>query len=133
MRFRIGEGLYIEGDVLKAAEEEQKSRLIVDPWAEIISEYMQRPIPEDWFDKKVEEQKNYWIFNSEEPKGLIERDRICASEILTVCLGIEPKRQTSLDRKRVIDIVRQMKKYSYKASVRFNSSYGVTSGFIKEK
>lgn len=133
MRFRIGEGLYIEGDVLKAAEEEQKSRLIVDPWTEIISEYMQRPIPANWFDKKIEEQKNYWIFDSEESKDLIERDRICASEILTVCLGIEPKRQTSLDRKRVIDTIRGMSEYKYVSSIRFGRSYGKTSGFIKEK
>ncbi len=133
MRFRIGEGLYIEGEVLKAAEEEQRSRLIVDPWTEIISEYVQRPIPENWFDRKVEEQKNYWIFDSEEKTNLIERDRVCASEILTVCLGIEPKRQTSLDRKRVVDIVRQMSDYKFSKTIRFGNSYGRTSGFIKEK
>lgn len=132
VKFLADEPLYLEGDILKVAEEEQKSRLIIDPWESIISEYLQRPIPTDWFDRSTEAQKNYWVFNSEENNELIERDRVCASEILTVCLGIEAKRQTSLDRKRVIDILRKCSNYSYKASIRFGKSYSVTSGFIKE-
>ena len=133
VKFIAGEPLYLEGDVLKVAEEEQKARLIVDPWESIIFEYIERKIPADWFDRNIETQKNYWIFsNEEENNNLIERDRICASEILTVCLNIEPKRQSSLDRKRVVDILRKCRNYSYKASIRFGKNYGVTSGFIKE-
>lgn len=134
IKFLAGEPLYLEGDVLKVAEEEQKARLIVDPWESIIFEYLERKIPKDWFDRGVEAQKNYWMFSTdEENKDLIERDRICASEILTVCLNIEPKRQSSIDRKRVIDILRKCRNYSYKPSIRLGKNYGVTSGFIKEK
>ena len=134
VKFMTGENLYLEGDVLKVAEEEQKARLIVDPWESIIFEYIERKIPADWFDRNIEAQKNYWIFsNAEENKDLIERDRICASEILTVCLNIEPKRQSSLDRKRVIDVVRQMSDYKFSKTIRFGKSYGRTSGFIKQK
>lgn len=118
--------------MLKVAEKEQEARLIVDPWESIIFEYMQRPIPADWFDRSIESQKNYWVFNNEEEKVLVDRDRICASEILTVCLGIEPKRQTSLDRKRVLDIVRRMSDYKFSKTIRFGKSYGRTSGFFKE-
>lgn len=132
VRFRAGERLYIEGDVLKVAEEEQKSRLIIDPWESIIAEYLQRPIPKDWFERSIESQKNYWVFNSDEVKDLEERDRVCASEILTVCLGIEAKRQTSIDRKRVLDIVRKMSDYKFSKTVRFGKSYGRTSGYIKK-
>lgn len=132
VKFRTGEPLYLVGDVLKVAETEQRARLIVDPWEEIITEYLNRPIPIDWFDRNAEAQKNFWIFKNENDNDLIERDRVCASEILTVCLGIEAKRQTSLDRKRVIDIVRKMSEYKYLSSIRFGRSYGKTSGFIKE-
>lgn len=131
--FKKGEPLYLTGDVLKEAEKEQASRLIIDPWEGVIQEYMQRRIPEDWFDRTAEAQKNYWIFNSEEDIDLIERDRICTSEILTVCLGIEPKRQTSVDRKRVVDILRKWLEYSYKSNIKFGKSYGQTSGFLKDK
>lgn len=133
VRFMTGEHLYIEGEVLKTAEKEQEARLITDPWESIIAEYLQRPIPKDWFDRNVEAQKNFWIFNDENQKALMERDRVCANEILSVCLGIEAKRQTSLDRKRVVDIVRKMSEYKYLSSIRFGRSYGKTSGFIKEK
>lgn len=105
----------------------------MDPWESIINEYLNRLIPRNWFDMTTEAQKNYWIFNSEEEKDLIERDRVCASEILTICLGIEPKQQTSLDRKRVLDIIKKMSEYRYLSSIRFGDSYGKTSGFIKEK
>ena len=117
--------------MLKVAEKEQEARLIVDPWESIIFEYMQRPIPADWFGRSIESQKNYWVFNNEEEKGLVDRDRICASEILTVCLGIEPKRQTSLDRKRIVDVLKKCRSYSYKKNIRFGKSYGVTSGFYR--
>lgn len=133
MRFKAREPLYLSGDVLKTAEKEQASRLIIDPWESIINEYLQRPIPENWFDMTTEEQRNYWIFRDEDKINLIERDRICASEILTVCLGIEAKRQTSLDRKRVLDIIKKRLEYSYKSNVKFGKNYGQTSGFIKEK
>ena len=128
-RFRLGEPLYIEGNVLKIAEREQESRLIVDPWESVINEYMQRPIPADWFDRSIEEQKNYWIFKNESDAECIERDRVCVSELLSVALGIEAKRQTSIDRKRVIDILRKCRNYSYKKNIRFGKTYGVTSGF----
>lgn len=132
VKFRTGEALYLEGDVLKVAEKEQQARLIVDPWESIINEYLQRQIPNDWFERSIESQKNYWIFDSDnKEKDLLMRDRICTSEILTVCLGIEPKRQTSLDRKRVLDIVRKRLEYSYKSNVKFGKSYGQTSGFLR--
>ncbi len=132
-RFRIGEPFYIEGNVLKIAEKEQEARLIIDPWESIIEEYMQRTIPADWFDRSIEEQKNYWIFKNESGTDTVERDRVCASEILSVALGIEAKRQTSIDRKRVIDILRKRLEYSYKSNVKFGGIYGQTSGFIKQK
>lgn len=117
--------------MLKTAEQEQKARLITDPWESIIEEYLNRPIPEDWFDRSIEEQRNFWIFKSDENINLIMRDRVCASEILTICLEIEPKRQTSLDRKRVLDIIRKKLEYSYKSNVKFGQSYGQTSGFLR--
>ena len=52
--FRAKEPLYLTGEVLKEAEKEQKARLIIDPWEAIIEEYLQRPIPKDWFDKSVD-------------------------------------------------------------------------------
>lgn len=131
VRFQIGEPLYLTGEVLKKAETEQKARLIIDPWESIIIEYLSRKIPIDWFDRSIENQKNYWLFNSEDNNVLVERDRVCASEILTVCLNIEPKRQTSIDRKRVLDIIRKRLEYSYKSNIKFGKAYGQTSGFIK--
>ena len=133
-RFRIGEPLYLTGNVLQEAEKEQEARLIIDPWESIINEYLSRKIPADWFDRSAEQQKNYWVFNDEKSNlETVERDRICASELLTICLGIEAKRQTSVDRKRVIDIVRKRLEYSYKSNVKFGKSYGQTSGFLKER
>lgn len=126
--------MYLTGEVLQEAEKEQEARLIIDPWESVINEYLSRKIPIDWFDRSVEQQKNYWVFNDEKSNlETIERDRICASELLTICLEIEAKRQTSVDRKRVIDIVRKMSDYHFEKTIRFGRSYGRTSGFIKQK
>lgn len=127
----MGEPLYLTGEVLKEAEKEQKSRLIVDPWEGIVSEYIERPIPSDWFSRSIEEQKNYWIFKNEDDTDLIERDRVSTNEILSVCLGIEPKKQTSVDRKRVIDILKKSRTYSYRRNIKFGKNNSVTSGFIR--
>lgn len=133
-RFRVGEPLYLTGDVLQEAEKEQAARLIIDPWESIINEYLSRKIPIDWFDRSIEEQKNYWVFHDENSNiELIERDRICTGELLTVCLGIEAKRQSSIDRKRILDIIRKMSDYHFEKTIRFGLSYGRTSGFIRQK
>ena len=133
-RFRIGEPLYLTGNVLIEAEREQEARLIIDPWELKIKNYLAKQIPINWFDRSIEEQKNYWLFPDENNNlELIERDRVCASELLEIAIQIPTKNQTNLDRKRVIDIVRKMSEYKYLNSVRFGSSYGKTSGFIKQK
>lgn len=130
-RFRTGEPLYLTGTTLQEAEKEQAARLIIDPWESIINEYLSRKIPIDWFDRSIEEQKNYWVFHDENSNiELIERDRICTGELLTVCLGIEAKRQSSIDRKRVLDILKKCRTLSFRKNIRFGKSYGVTSGFV---
>ncbi len=130
-RFRENEPLYLSGKVSDTAEKEQVSRLIKDPWESVINEYLERKIPVNWFDKTPAEQRNYWLFNGTENEILVERDRVCASEILTVCLEIEAKRQTSLDRKRVIDILKKKLDYVYKKNMRFGKNGTQTSGFIR--
>ena len=131
-RFRAGEPLYLTGEIEKIAKKEQEARLIIDPWESVIHEYMGRPIPKDWFDRTVENQRSYWAFDDGNEKEVVERDRICASEILTVCLGIEVKRQSNIDRKRVVDIVRRMSDYRFEKTIRFGKSFGRTSGFIRQ-
>ena len=137
VKFRTGEALYLEGDVLKTAEKEQQARLIVDPWELKIHNYLEKQIPVDWFDKTLEEQRsflnNYTMFQEDSEIHFIERDRVCASELLEFAIQIPTKNQSNIDRKRVIDIVRKMSAYRFSKTVRFGKSYGRTSGFIKEK
>ncbi len=133
-RFKIGEPLYLTGNVLQEAEKEQAARLITDPWELKVKTYLAKPIPIGWFDMTLEQQRDYWILNKNDTNAmLVERDRVCASELLELAIQIPTKNQTSLDRKRVIDIIRKMSDYHFEKTIRFGQSYGRTSGFIKQK
>lgn len=129
------EKLYIESPEAKQIElATQKSKKVVDPWEDVILEYLDRKVPENWWERSPNEQKSFWTFakDDKETKNLIERDKFCAREILVVCLGIDEKHQSFNDRKRVLSIGKTLIDWSYKDSVRFGTYYGKTNGFVKK-
>jgi len=125
--FMLGENLYLEGEAAEIALGEQEAHRQVDPWEDTISVWLEKPIPEDWYDRPGE-----YVQLTEK---MVERTKVCVQEILTACLDIPVGRQTATDRRRVGSIMRRFSAWSRPnepvAVLRFGKRYDRQRGWQK--
>lgn len=81
MRWRLGEPLYLEGAVAKAAEREQDNHTERSPREGVVLAYMDRKVPEPWQTWDLQ-QRLMWLSGGAKYDGpLVDRTRICAHEV----------------------------------------------------
>lgn len=89
MLYVLGEPLYLEGEALKIAEEQQNIYRDTDPWEYEIASYLDRTIPKNWYSLGVNEQRGYMhgTFACKNDVELVERDVVCIKDIWQVCFN----------------------------------------------
>lgn len=133
----LGLKLDLEGDEAKAiALEMQQQHSESSPLEGMISEFLEKEIPEDWQRKTVKQRRDY--FNSgmepvkDTTKKYIKRDRICALEIWNECFGRDPGSLKRFNTKEINDILANNPAWERgKKAIRFGE-YGVQKGFKKK-
>ncbi len=93
--YNRGETLYLSGDVLVRAEDEQRAALESDDREGLVREFLDQPLPKDWNSKGVYERQNYWMQDAHLRSGTEPRTTICGLEIWCECFG---KRQADYKR-----------------------------------
>lgn len=116
------------------AEIAQENHRIVDDEEGTIIEYLDTPVPKDWYDKNIFERRSY--FSDElAPKvkkedGFI-RDRICVKEILNELYGVSGKVDLR-DSTRINKILQGFKNWErQKAPIKIKG-YGLQRGFYRK-
>ena len=87
--YESGEKLYLEGDMIPAAEEAQREAMEVDERQGMVEEYLETLLPEGWDAMDVYSRRNF-ITERDSPisaKGTIRRDSISNAEIWCECFG----------------------------------------------
>jgi hypothetical protein len=87
--YESGEKLYLEGDMIPAAEEAQREAMEVDERQGMVEEYLETLLPEGWDDMDVYSRRNF-ITERDSPisaKGTIRRDAVSNAEIWCECFG----------------------------------------------
>lgn len=133
----MGLKLDLEGDEAKAiALEMQQQHSESSPLEGMITEFLEKEIPEDWQRKTVKQRRDY--FNSgmepvkDNTKKYIKRDRICALEIWNECFGRDPGSLKRFNTKEINDILANNPAWERgKKAIRFGE-YGVQKGFKKK-
>lgn len=87
-RYEQHEKLYLPRSLEKVAAEMQEEFRMTDPREGIISDYLERLLPEDW-DKKNLFERRGWLKGNE--AGTVRRERVCISEIYAEALGMDDK------------------------------------------
>ena len=81
-RWRVGEPLYLDGDLDAAARAQQEAHREVGAREGLILEFLERPVPRGWSQWSLERRRVFWGGNaSTEDTELVPRDRVCALEI----------------------------------------------------
>ncbi|MEG1294514.1 MAG: virulence-associated E family protein [Clostridium sp.] len=89
-----GETLILDGDVANEALKQQKAAMISDPREFMVSEFLNKPLPADWYLKSKNDRRNYFDFDNETVNGcekLIYRNRVCYQEIWCECFNYPEK------------------------------------------
>jgi predicted P-loop ATPase len=87
--YESGEKLYLEGGLIKAAEEVQRDAMEVDERQGMVEEYLEKLLPEDWNTMDIYNRRSY-ISERNNPmakKGVVKRMTVSNAEIWCECFG----------------------------------------------
>lgn len=85
------EDLFLDAETEAYAREMQKAHKEESPWVGIIENYLEKPIPANWYTMTSGEAQAYKELGIAEDTEAIRRDRVCPMEIWEYALGGEPK------------------------------------------
>jgi predicted P-loop ATPase len=91
VRWRLGEGLYVTGGIEESAKNEQELHRERSSKEGIITDYVEKPVPEGWQKWPLDRRRMFLGGNVQGEVNLVERDRICALEVWCEAFGGQPK------------------------------------------
>lgn len=132
VRAMMGEKLYLSGEAEKTAKLMQEEFREVNPWEGLIVGFLEKQIPEDWYDLSVTEQKQFLQGQLINPKPLVPRTKVCVSEIWELCLDGNMKFLKKTDSTSINNVLKNLKGWSKgKNPLRFGR-FGKQKGFIAD-
>ncbi len=112
MRFKIGEPLYLSGDVEKAAKEQQESHRKTSTREGIIADFLEQKVPADWLSWKLEQRRMFWEGNAAFDGELVPRRKVCALEVWCEALGCDPRMIKNSDTAEINSIISNVNGWS---------------------
>ncbi|AMJ40358.1 VapE domain-containing protein [Anaerotignum propionicum] len=112
MRFKIGEPLYLSGEVEKAAKEQQESHRKTSTREGIISDFLEQKVPADWLSWKLEQRRMFWEGNAAFDGELVPRKKVCALEVWCEALGCDQRMIKNSDTAEINSIISSVKGWS---------------------
>jgi hypothetical protein len=85
-----GEKLYLEGELIGAAESAQQEAMEVDERQGMVEEYLNILLPENWNEMDIYSRRSYFndgYDNPTRPVGKIQRETVCNAEIWCECFA----------------------------------------------
>lgn len=133
--WKAGEKLFLTGEEEKEAKRQQEEHSEESAKAGLIEEYLNRLLPEDWYELGIPEKRNFIQGNEfGEPKeGTLRRDKTCVMEIWVELFNGDPKQLTPMQSREINDILSGIKGWAkYNSKLRFGKVYGVQRAYIRK-
>lgn len=135
LAWQLGEPLYLTGEAARIALLEQEAHKESDAKEGIIKEFVERPVPINWYKRGLAERRMYWSgeFGRNSEEKTVPRDRICAAEIWCECFGKDisfMRRQDALEINKILDNLPGWKKD--KNARQFGKPYGHQRGYSRQ-
>lgn len=126
----LGEKLHLTGEAEAIARQMQEEFREVNPWEGQIVGFLEKQIPEDWYDLNITDQKQFLQGQLINPKPLVPRTKVCVSEIWELCLEGNVKFLKKTDSISINNILKNLKGWSKgKNPLRFGR-FGRQKGFV---
>lgn len=134
MYWRLGESLFLTGELAEEAKRQQESHAEQDPRESIIRDFVERKVPKDWNKRDIGSRKLYWSseFGKIEAET-VERDRVCAAEIWVECFGGEIRYMKRSDTIAINDILERIEGWEKQKNPYRYGPYGkVKGGYVRK-
>jgi predicted P-loop ATPase len=138
VKYRAGEPLFLTGDEAHLAYAEQADAMESDDREGLISDYLERPLPENWREMNLFERRHF-LHGTDfgiTTTGTVQRERVCTMEIWCECFGKEAVNFKKADAYELNAIMTRMegwKKYDGNKLGNFKFPiYGNQRGYVKE-
>ena len=129
MYWRLGEDLYLTGEVEKMAIEAQEEHREASPWEGPITDFLDKEVPLDWDRMDISERRTFLNGNTVIDGPLRKIDKICAMEIWVECLNGDPRYFQKRDSEVIGRILRRLSGWEQiTTSARFGP-YGKQRGY----
>ena len=108
--WKQGEKLYLDGCLLKEAEEVQRSAMEVDDRLGMVETYLNTLLPEKWAGMSLYERRA-WLQDTDDPtrvKGTVLRTEVSNPEIWSECFGRNPSDMKPADSYAIAALMYQL-------------------------
>lgn len=133
--WKAGEKLFLTGEEEKEAKKQQEEHSEESAKAGLIEEYLNRLLPEDWYELSIPEKRNF-IQGSEfgeSKEGTLRRDKTCVMEIWVELFNGDPKQLTPMQSREINDILSGLKGWvKAKSALSFGKNYGKQRAYIRK-
>lgn len=130
--WKLGESLYLTGEVDEAAKEKQEEHREVSTYEGITLEFINQEIPEDWESYKLDKRRMYWSGSIAGGIKTVPRQRVCALEVWCEALNGLPKDLTKVIAREINAVIERQEGWDrMDKPVRFGP-HGVQRGFTKK-
>lgn len=125
--WKSGEKLYLEGDLLEAAEEAQQSAMEVDERLGMVEEYLNAMLPLDWAEMDLFQRRNFLQgseFGMPDHKGVHRRTEVSNAEIWCECYGKSLQELKPTDSYSIAALMAQLPNWERTTSIKRQPIYG---------
>lgn len=127
--YKAGEKLILSSKANELAKQEQESHTKHNPLEGIINEYLDMPVPDDWYDKDLYDRINY--IRNEKKTGK-PRDKISAIEVWCELLEGDKKDLTIQKSREITNLILKNGEWIRTTTIRTGYLYGRQRGFKRK-
>jgi predicted P-loop ATPase len=106
--YRAGETLHLEEEIEELAREMQERHTERDSRFEVVQQYLETPVPEDWAERDLSERRMFLSGGELQAEGRTKRSAISVAEIWCEALGRMIGDMTTNNTKPIHDIMKRM-------------------------
>lgn len=127
----LGEPLYLPKDVEKLAEDMQDSHREASGKEGLIRDFLDRKLPPNWDSLSLTQRRQFLAGGMHLPEDteLVERDKVCATEIWTECFNGDLKFMKRTDSREINSILGSIKGWKRNKGTRRYGPHGAQKGF----
>lgn len=133
--YRAGAPTILTGEALELAGTAQDEHKEENPWAGPIMEYLERELPENWFDLELHERRAFLAGDTTIASGveLKKLDRVCVLQIWCEVFGKDKASLRQMDSLRISETLVALPNWErHPSNLRFGKEYGRQRGFVRK-